>query len=76
MIEMPLVFAFELAVLYLAGSYVIACLAGLLGFRGGGAGLGRVAFYLLVLPGVTLHEAAHYLACLLTGTRVSRFLPF
>jgi hypothetical protein len=35
-----------------------------------------VAFYLLVLPGVTLHEAAHYLACLLTGTRVLRFVPF
>ena len=73
---MPLVFALELAVLYLAGSYAIARLAGLLGFRSGGAGLGRVAFYLLVLPGVTLHEAAHYLACLLTGTRVSRFVPF
>jgi hypothetical protein len=27
-------------------------------------------------PGVTLHEAAHYLACLLTGTRVSHFVPF
>jgi hypothetical protein len=76
MIEVPLVFALELAVLYLAGSYMMARLAGLLGFRGGDAGLGRVAFYLLVLPGVTLHEAAHYLACLLTGTRVSRFLPF
>jgi len=76
LIEMPLIFALELAVLYLAGSYAMARLAGLLGFRSGGAGLGRVAFYLLVLPGVTLHEAAHYLACLLTGTRVSRFVPF
>ena len=76
LIEMPLIFALELAVLYLAGSYAMSRLAGLLGFRSGGAGLGRVAFYLLVLPGVTLHEAAHYLACLLTGTRVSRFVPF
>ena len=76
MMEMPLIFALELAVLYLAGSYAMACLTGLLGFRSGGAGLGRVAYYLLVLPGVTLHEAAHYLACLLTGTRVSRFVPF
>lgn len=76
MIEMPLIFALELAVLYLAGSYAMARLAGLLGFRSGGAGLGRIAFYILVLPGVTLHEAAHYLACLLTGTRVLRFVPF
>jgi hypothetical protein len=63
-------------VLYLAGSYAMARMARLLGFRRGGAGLGRVAFYLLVLPGVTLHEAAHYVACLLTGTRVLRFVPF
>ena len=76
MIEMPLIFALEFAVLYLAGSYAMDRLAGLLGFRRGGAGLGRVAFYLLVLPGVILHEAAHYLACLLTGTRVLRFVPF
>lgn len=74
--EMPLIFALELAILYLTGSYAMSRLAGLLGFRTGGTGLGRVAFYLLVLPGVTLHEAAHYLACLLTGTRVSRFVPF
>jgi hypothetical protein len=73
---MPLIFALELAVLYVGGSYAMARLAGLLSFRSGGAGLGRVAFYLLVLPGVTLHEAAHYLACLLTGTRVMRFVPF
>ena len=76
MIEMPLVFALELAVLYLAGSYAMVRLTGLLGFRSGSAGLGRVALYLLVIPGVTLHEAAHYSACLLTGTRVSRFVPF
>ena len=76
MMEMPLIFALELAILYLAGSYAMARLVGLLGFRSGGAGLGRLAFYLLVLPGVALHEAAHYLACLLTGTRVSRFVPF
>ena len=76
LMEMPLIFALELAVLYLAGSYAMAPMAGLLSFRSGGAGLGRLVFYLLVLPGVTLHEAAHYLACLLTGTRVSRFVPF
>jgi hypothetical protein len=38
--------------------------------------LGRSAFYLLVLPGVVLHEGAHYLACLITGTKVVRFAPF
>jgi hypothetical protein len=35
-----------------------------------------VAFYLLVLPGVALHETAPYLACLLTRTRIKRFVPF
>lgn len=35
-----------------------------------------MAFYLLVFPGVVLHEGAHYLACLVTGTRVTRFAPF
>ena len=38
--------------------------------------MGRSAFYLLVLPGVVLHEGAHYLACLITGTKVVRFAPF
>ncbi len=70
----PFVFALELAVLYVAGSYAMGRMAGLLGFRGGG--LGRAAFYLLILPGVVLHESGHYLACLLTGTKVSRFVPF
>jgi hypothetical protein len=35
-----------------------------------------MAFYLLVFPGVILHEGAHYLACLLTGTKVFSFAPF
>jgi hypothetical protein len=76
MIKIPLILVLELAVLYFAGSYAMVRLAGLLGFRSGGAGLGRIAFYLLVLPGVILHESAHYLACLLTGTKVLRFVPF
>ncbi len=29
-----------------------------------------------MFPGVVLHEGAHYLACLLTGTKVTRFAPF
>src|SRR5215204_3646566 len=45
-------------------------------FAGSGGILGRSASYLLVLPGVVLHEGAHYLACLITGTKVVRFAPF
>src|SRR5215218_2463763 len=71
----PLAFALELVVLYAAGSYAMGRLAGLSQFRGGAA-LGRAVFYLLVFPGVILHEGAHYLACLLTGTKVFRFAPF
>ena len=69
----PLLFAVELAILYAAGSYAMGRL---MGIWGGTGLLGRTAFYLLVFPGVVLHEGAHYLACLLTATRVSRFAPF
>jgi hypothetical protein len=51
-------------------------LIGMSGFGGGGTVLGRMTFYLLIFPGVVLHESAHYLACLLTGTKVSTFAPF
>ena len=76
MLGAPLLFAIEVAILYAAGTYVMGHLIGLSGFGGGGSALGRTAFYLLVFPGVVLHEGAHYLACVLTGTRVSRFAPF
>jgi hypothetical protein len=69
----PLLLALELVVLYAAGSYAMGRLVG---FAGSGGILGRSAFYLLVFPGVVLHEGAHYLACLLTGTKVVRFAPF
>ena len=69
-----LIFGLELVVLYAAGSYVMGRLVSVSGF--GGTGLGRMAFYLLIFPGVVLHESAHYLACLLTGTKVVRFAPF
>jgi hypothetical protein len=69
----PLLLALELLVLYAAGSYAMGRLVG---FAGSGGILGRSAFYLLVLPGVVLHEGAHYLACLITGTKVVRFAPF
>ena len=72
----PLLFAIELTILYAAGYYAMGRLTRISGFGGGGSVLGRIAFYLLVFPGVVLHEGAHYLACLLTGTKVSRFAPF
>jgi hypothetical protein len=75
MLGAPLLFAVELAMLYAAGWYAMGRLMGISGF-GGGSVLGRVTFYLLVFPGVVLHECAHFLACLLTGTRVVRFAPF
>jgi hypothetical protein len=71
----PLTFVLELGLLYAAGSYAMGSLVGLSHSRGG-AVLGRAVFYLLVFPGVILHEGAHYLACLLTGTKVFRFAPF
>jgi hypothetical protein len=69
-----LLFALELAVLYVAGSYAMGRLMRISGF--GGSVMGRVGFYLLVFPGVVLHEGTHYLACLLTRTKVTRFAPF
>ena len=66
------VFVLELTVLYGCGSYA----RGRVAAWSLGSGIGKAAFYFLVLPGVVLHETAHYLACLLTGTRVGRFAPF
>src|SRR5215217_7526954 len=71
-----LLLAIELAVLYAAGSYVMSRLMRISGFGGSGSVMGRVGFYLLVFPGVVLHEGTHYLACLLTRTKVTRFAPF
>ncbi len=51
-------------------------LMGISGFDGNGSMLGRIVFYFLVFPGVVLHESSHFLACLLTRTKVSRFAPF
>jgi hypothetical protein len=76
MLGAPLLFAVELTILYAAGYYAMGRLMRSSGFGGGGSILGRMAFYLLVFPGVVLHEGAHYLACLFTGTTVSRFAPF
>ncbi len=70
-----LVFGLELAILYAAGSFAMGHLMALSG-AGGGFAPGRLVFFLLVFPGVVLHESAHYLACLLTGTKVSRFAAF
>ena len=71
-----LLLAIELAVLYAAGSHVMSRLMRISGFGGSGSVMGRVGFYLLVFPGVVLHEGTHYLACLLTRSKVTRFAPF
>jgi hypothetical protein len=76
MLEAPLLLTIELAVMYTAGSGMMSHLMGISGFGGSGTVMGRMVFYLIVFPGVVLHEGAHYLACLLTGTKVSRFAPF
>jgi hypothetical protein len=75
-VRAPLIFGLELVVLYVAGSYAMSRLIGISGLGDGGTGLGRMAFYLLIFPGVVLHESAHYLACLFTGTKVLRLAPF
>lgn len=71
-----LLLSLELFVLYAAGSYAMGRLMAIAGVGGSGSLPGRLVFYALVFPGVVLHESAHYLACLLTGTRVHRFAPF
>lgn len=63
----------ELLALYVLGSYAMGRLGGM-GWSGGP--LWRLGFYLVVAPGVILHESAHYLACRLTFTPVQRFVPF
>jgi len=68
-----LLLVLELLVLYAAGTYTMGRLVD---FAGSGGILGRSAFCLLAFPGVVLHESAHYLACLITGTKVVRFAPF
>jgi hypothetical protein len=75
-VRAPLILGLELAVLYAAGSYAMGRLIGISGFGGRGTVLGRMAFYLLIFPGVVLHESAHHLACQLTGTKVLSFAPF
>lgn len=67
------ILALQLGALYVLGSYATSRLAGLGASRGIA---GSLLFYLLVMPGVVVHESAHYLACRLTGTPVGRFVPF
>ena len=76
MLGAPLLFAIELTILYAAGYYAIGRLTRISGFGGSGSVQRRMAFYLLVFPGVVFHESAHYLACVLTRTKVFRFAPF
>lgn len=58
--------------LYDCGSYAMGRVAA----WGSGSSIEKAALYLLMLPGVVVHETAHYLSCVLTGTRVGRFAPF
>jgi len=71
----PLILALQLGLLYLLGSYAMSAL-GSAGAVAGAPRTGRLLFYLLVAPGVVLHESAHYLACKLTGTPLGKFVPF
>ncbi len=52
MLPASLLFGIELTILYAAGSYVMSRLMRISGFGGGSTVLGRMAFYLLVFPGV------------------------
>ncbi len=72
-LEAVLALLVTLGALYALGSYATSRLAGLSVGKGI---LGASLFYGLVAPGVMLHESAHLMACLITGTRVSRFSPF
>ncbi len=44
--------------------------------RSYGAGLLGNGYYYLVAPGVACHETGHALGCILTGTRIIKFVPF
>jgi hypothetical protein len=60
MLEAQLLFAIELVVLYVAGSYVMGRLMRISGFGGSGNVMGRVGFYLLVYPGVVLLQDGRF----------------
>lgn len=46
------------------------------GIRGCAAGRLGLFYYWLVAPGVVCHETGHALGCILTGTRITKFVPF
>lgn len=45
------------------------------GMRGCAAGRLGMLYYWLVAPGVACHETGHALGCILTGTRITKFVP-
>ena len=65
----------------LAVSGLVSALAAVLwfvsqGIRGmASSGIG-MAYYYIVAPGVVCHETGHALGCLLTGTKIVKFVPF
>lgn len=46
------------------------------GMRGCAQGRLGMAYYWLVAPGVACHETGHTLGCIVTGTRITEFVPF
>ena len=44
--------------------------------RSYGAGLLGNGYYYLVAPGVACHETGHALGCILTGTKIVKYVPF
>lgn len=46
------------------------------GIRGCAVGRLCMAYYWIVAPGVACHETGHALGCVLTGTRITKFVPF
>ena len=46
------------------------------GIRGMASSSIGMAYYYIVAPGVICHETGHALGCILTGTKIVKFVPF
>jgi len=73
------ILALEIIVLYACGAYIDGRLyIWSRGARPCAPALKKIVYYLILFPGVVLHELSHLLFCLLTGTKitdVSLFFP-
>lgn len=63
----------EIVLIYTAGKRLLSDLVGI-ALRSGRPA--RTGVWLLLAPGVTLHETAHAVICLALGGRVEKFVPF